>query len=153
MPTTTTVHAIVKPTSGAEPADLYGVATRLADSVEAALVALDSTYTDVTYNGAWANFGTPYEEVSYRKTVTGRVELRGSAKHGTTSTTGTVFTLPSGFRPAKTRRFNINANTGAALITIDSAGVVSVIAYVSPTGGTGNATILSFDNVSFDTQA
>jgi hypothetical protein len=42
MPTTTPEFGIVKPTSGAEPADMYGVSTRLADSTETALVALDT---------------------------------------------------------------------------------------------------------------
>lgn len=148
MPTTTDVYGIVKPTSGAEPANGYGALTDLADSVEAALVTAP-TFTNVTYNGSWTDFGSPYEEVSYTLSVQGIVRLRGVAKHATTSTTGTVFTLPSGYRPAKTRRLYLGANNGVALVHIDSAGVVSVQSYLS----SGTAAALSFDQVAFDISA
>lgn len=145
MPTTTGI-GIVKPAAGTEPADLYGVATRLADSVQSVFAP---AYTNVTYNGSWTDYGSGYEETSYAK-VGNRVQLRGTAKHATTSTTGTVFTLPDGYRPAKTRGFRLYAaGNGVAQISIDSAGVVSILSYAS----SGNGGFLCFDGVSFDLAA
>jgi len=106
-------------------------------------------FTNVTYNGSWADFGSPYEEVSYRLLADGTVQLRGLAKHATTSTTGIVFTLPVGYRPAKTRHYKIDAGPGWAIITIASGGVVAIASYVS----SGSAANVSFDGVSFDTAA
>lgn len=107
---------------------------------------LDPTFTGVTYSGSWSDYGASgYEEVSYAK-VGSVVHLRGSAKHGTAGQLGTVFTLPAGYRPAKTRRYMVNANTGFALVTIANTGVVAIAAYIS----SGTAAIVAFDGVTFD---
>lgn len=106
---------------------------------------LDPTFTNVTFNGSWTNFGAPYEEVSYAK-VGSIIRLRGLAKHATAGTTGTVFTLPSGYRPAKQRHFVVGAGPGLAIITITSAGVVAIASYIS----SGTAANVEFDPISFD---
>lgn len=107
--------------------------------------ALDPTFTNVAYAGAWSDFGAPYEEVSYAK-VGSVVVLRGSAKHAVTGTTGTVFTLPVGYRPTKTRRFICNAAGGIAVVTVSNLGVVAVAAYAAA----GSAATLAFDGIAFD---
>jgi hypothetical protein len=100
MPESTPLFGIVKPTSGAEPADLYGVATRLADSVEDALAGLGQweeytpTWTASTSNPTLGN-----------GTLTGRfmrignlIHFRISLTFGSTTTVGSglyAFTLPA----------------------------------------------------------
>lgn len=106
-------------------------------------------FTNVTYNGSWTDFGAPYEEVSYRLLADGTVQLRGMTKHATTTTTGTVFTLPAGYRPAKQRHYKLDSNSGHAIVTIANTGVVSVALY----GAGASAAFISFDGVTFDTAA
>lgn len=144
MPTTTDSGFVI-PSSGSEPADMYGVATRLGNSAE---TVINPTYTDVTYSNSWTDFGSPYEETSVGK-VGNDIRLRGMSKHATAGQTGVVCNLPDGYRPTKTRHFKLDAGAGWALVTIDSGGDVTVVSYVS--GGT--AAHLSFDGVSFDNAA
>jgi hypothetical protein len=117
----------------------------LAEKIEA---DFHPAYTDVTFNGAWTNFGAPYEEASYAK-VGSIVRLRGSVKHATTSTTGTIFTLPAGYRPTKQRIYLVPANAGFAFIAVATTGVVSVNSY----GASGNAGIIALDVINFDVAA
>src|SRR5689334_2044880 len=124
MPTTT-AHGFVKPLSDTEPADLFGVAGRLADSVESVMCP---AYTDVTFENSWTNYGSGFEEASFAKEGQ-RVYIRGAVKNATAGSTTVIFTLPAGYRPAKTRGFTRRANTGQAGITIDSAGAVFLAAY------------------------
>lgn len=148
MPDFTPEYDLPYPT-GVESPNGPGAFKALAEATEAAMLAHDTpSFTNVTYNGAWTDFGGAYEEVSYAK-VGGIVYLRGSAKHGTTSTTGLVFTLPADYRPAKARNYKVPANAGFATITLGADGQVTVATYVS----SGTAAILSFDGVSFDTSA
>lgn len=106
---------------------------------------LDPAYAAVVFNGAWLDFGGPYEEVSYAK-VGSVVHLRGMCKHATAGQIGTVFTFPLGYRPTKQRHYKLDAGPGWATVTISALGVVSIASYQS--GGT--AANLSFDGVSFD---
>ena len=106
------------------------------------------TFTDVTFAGAWTNFGGVYEEASYAR-LGHVVRLRGAIKHAVTSTTGTIFTLPIGFRPAKQRFWSIPANTGFATVTLQTNGIFSLGSYQSG----GNAGIISLEDVSWDLAA
>lgn len=105
----------------------------------------DSVFTDVTFSGSWTNFGAPYEEVSYAK-FGDIVRLRGLLKHAVTSTTGTVFTLPVGYRPAKSRRFVVDAAGGQAVCVLANTGVFQVAGYQNG----GNAGTIGMDLISFD---
>lgn len=117
----------------------------LADKIESEIYP---AFTDVAFNGAWANFGAPYEEASYAR-IGIKVWLRGLIKHAVTTTTGTVFTLPVGYRPAKTRRFVIDAGSGQAIVTLSNAGVFSIASYING----GSATTIGLDKVSWDVAA
>lgn len=117
----------------------------LADDLESKFFP---AFTEVTFNGSWANYGEPYEEASYAK-LGNVVRLRGLIKHATTSTTGTVFTLPAGYRPAKTRRLVIDAGTGQAVVTINNSGVFAIASYING----GAATTIGLEMVSFDLAA
>ncbi len=72
MPTTTPNWEIVKPTSGAEPADMYGTLTRLADSVE---TAMDTLGEWEDYTPVWAGSGGNPTAVNH--TITGRYKQIG----------------------------------------------------------------------------
>lgn len=99
MPESTPLFGIVKPTSGAEPADLYGVATRLADSVEEALAGLGQweeytpTWAAATTNPTLGNGTLSGKYAQVGKLVFFRIEL----SMGSTTTYGSgnyAFSLP-----------------------------------------------------------
>jgi hypothetical protein len=146
MPKTTT-NGIVIPTADTEPADLYGVSTRLGQSVETVFCG---PWTAVAaFSNSWVNYGSGEQDAQYRKSGD-EVELRGIIKSGTTST---AFTLPAGYRPPEVVRPPIMqagvANTGAASISIEADGDVVVNGYI----GTGANTAVSLDGIRFSITA
>jgi hypothetical protein len=148
MPDFTPEYDFPYPT-GVESPNGPGAFRALAEAVETELLAqANPSFTNVTYNGAWTDFGSTFEEVSYAKVGT-VVYLRGTAKHGTPATTGLIFTLPEDYRPTKDRLYMFIANAGFARCTISSAGAVTILSYIS--SGTGAS--ISFDGFSFDTAA
>jgi hypothetical protein len=78
------------------------------------------TWVDVpSFSNGWENIGAPFQVVSYSKDAQGIVWIRGVASAGGV---GTMFTLPSGFRPAATELFGCDANGtsgGHAIARID----------------------------------
>lgn len=93
------------------------------------LVALltDSGWITATLAGTWVNFGAPYENAQYR-ILNGVVYLAGVVKSG--ATTGTILTLPAGYRPLATLRFPLVDGVSSLSINgleITSAGVVSPV--------------------------
>jgi hypothetical protein len=58
-----------------------------------------------TLTNGWVNYGAPRQNMSFRKTPTGDVVIRGSVKNGANNTV--VFTLPVGYRPAAERVFSV----------------------------------------------
>jgi hypothetical protein len=92
----------------------------------------------------WSNFGGVTQAAGYRKTPTGEVQLRGLIKDGTITEGTTLFTLPSGYRPAAQRSFPaIHGGNNVCRITVESTGEVVI------RGGTNNA-FLSLEPVRFD---
>jgi hypothetical protein len=86
--------------------------------------------TAVTYVAPWADYPAPYEGVTYYKNKEGRVHLQGLARYTGAAVTGTMFTLPSGYRPAarliltgrqhdKTVRIDIDPSGSGELMTTD----------------------------------
>jgi hypothetical protein len=93
------------------------------------------------FNGAWVNYdSTNYQVVSFCKDILGFVHLRGAAKNGTAGTS--IFTLPAGYRPAKTLGFPIAAGASTSALEVTSAGAVG------PYGAVGN-TYISLNGISF----
>lgn len=76
----------------------------------------------ITFAGAWVNFGAPYEDGTYWKDTIGDIHLQGRIKSGT----GTITTLPVGYRPSGTNAFNVRASSALGVITIASDGVVAL---------------------------
>jgi hypothetical protein len=62
----------------------------------------ETTWTNITLGAGWSNYGSPYQVAQYKRDVSNFVNLRGLIKGGTT---GTLFTLPTGFRPKATEIF------------------------------------------------
>jgi hypothetical protein len=92
-----------------------------------------------TFASGWSSaLGSPYPVPSYMIDSTGRVHLRGTVTGGT----GTIMTLPVGYRPYYTWRLPTQSNGAVALITVDSSGVVSLVS--------GSATNVELGNLSFD---
>jgi Pectate lyase superfamily protein len=95
-----------------------------------------------TLAGSWVSaFGSPYPTPSYMIDSTGRVHLRGTVTGGT----GTIMTLPVGYRPVYTWRLPSLSNGAVALVTVDSSGVVSL--------NSGSGTNLELGGLSFDMTA
>jgi hypothetical protein len=92
-----------------------------------------------TLTNSWVNaLGAPYPVPSFMIDSTGRVHLRGTISSGT----GPIMTLPEGYRPCVTWRIPTQSNGAAALLSIDSAGVVDILS--------GSNTNLELGNLSFD---
>lgn len=108
-----------------------------------------------TMGASWVNFdnslATPsatagHRNAGYKKDPFGVVQLRGVIKNGTAP--GTVFTLPSGYRPVKDQAFVRGAGVGLALINISaSTGAVSVNNYLA----SGTNAYVYLDDIEFDT--
>jgi hypothetical protein len=105
-------------------------------SVFAADVQGDAGWTAATLVNSWVTNGGAWPTPGFRKGADGRVYLRGVVKSGTSFST--IFTLPTGYRPAaKTSFAPLNANAGAELdINTDGTVVCSVgsTAYVGLDG-------------------
>jgi hypothetical protein len=95
-----------------------------------------STWTGVTFEGTWVNFGSTFQEVEYRK-VGDVVQVRGLAKDGTVGSV--IFTLPSGFRPPADLHF-INYSAAAP-----GGFVVNTVGEVDSIFGSNGTFALNFE--------
>ena len=102
-------------------------------------------WNSVSFQNSWSDAGYPSPLCSYYKDPFGTVWLQGGAIHSGNSS-ATIFTLPSGYRPASTLIISTygEASSTATLtiVTITTAGAVSML----PSGNT-----VSFNNISFQT--
>lgn len=97
-------------------------------------------FTDANLAGNWTCYsGTTYPCPSFTRTTAGVVVLRGLVKNGT----GTITTLPAGFRPDKHLILPaLSTGNAPARIDVNTDGTVSWV------GGGGNSWI-SLDNIRF----
>lgn len=82
----------------------------------------------------WSNFGASgYADVTYEKEPTGYVTVSGLVKGGTIAdaSSGNVFVLPAGYRPAGRLVFPSVANNGFGRVDVTAAGEVRVVAGAS----------------------
>ena len=81
--------------------------------------------------GTWANYGSGFSGMAYRLREAGVVDLVGVVTHSTA--TGTIFTLPAGYRPLTGIACTMPANTlisgtfGVDMIQISDSGAVSTV--------------------------
>ncbi len=93
----------------------------------------------------WRDYATAldtYQTTAYRKNPLGRVELRGLVERASGVGT-TIFTLPEGYRPTKTRIFVTLGSAGVGRVDITPGGVVT---YIS-----GGVTFFTLEGITFDT--
>ena len=92
----------------------------------------------ITFGSTFSNQGTENAEVTVD--ALGRVELRGRVTGSSITTTTTITTLASGFRPSDTRYISVNVNNSGnyypGVIQIQSSGVVSILCNTSGWTGT-----------------
>lgn len=94
------------------------------------------------FENAFENYAfTTHEACSFRRDQRGRVYGKGLAKNATTGTTGTVYTLPVGYRPPRQIRRPTTANGKFAELTIETTGEVTL----SAADDADPATIFSVD--------
>jgi hypothetical protein len=94
------------------------------------------------FTNSWVNYdATNDTKAAFRRTCSGEIQIRGVVKSGTVGTGTPVFTLPAGFRPTKTQRRAINSNNAFGVVTITTAGEVSV--------STGSNVLADFGDLRF----
>jgi hypothetical protein len=96
------------------------------------------------FQNGWVNFGSGQTDASFTKDATGVVHIRGQVAGGTVNpgVTGSVFTLPVGYRPPSLVYVAALTTNGANVVTPGYVGV-------SPTGdvivGVGNNAFVALD--------
>jgi len=81
-----------------------------------------STYTALTLQNGWENYGGGYGKASYFKDISGVVHLSGLVRSGTAGARITV--LPEGYRPANALVFRNYTQYGAGRLNVSSDGSV-----------------------------
>ena len=99
----------------------------------------DEAFTNATYLNSWVDYGATHNKAGYYKTVDGVVRLQGAVKSGTIGQP--IFTLPTGYRPAKTLLVTVPSNGAFGIVEIQTDG--DVIAT------TGNNTYVSLEGIQF----
>ena len=100
-------------------------------------------WTAPTLLNSWVNYDAAnFSNAGYVKDNEGFVHLRGVVGSGVAAT---VFTLPSGFRPARRAIFSVVGNDLFARVDVATTGDVVVIV------GAGG-TLLQLDGITFDTR-
>lgn len=99
--------------------------------------------TAVTFASGWADYGGSYAGAKYAKFGDGSVVLSGLVARAVAGS-GTIFTLPTGHRPAADLVFIVASVAGYSRVDVTSAGTVALV----PDPGTGVA-FLSLSTISF----
>lgn len=87
---------------------------------------------DSSLSNGWVRYSATYNQPGYTKGSDGIVSLKGLIKSGTAVSGETIFTLPAGYRPAKTTIFPVVRARDYGRIDILSDGRV-IVRYASPT--------------------
>jgi hypothetical protein len=118
---------------------LYSQLTDMLETINRLVNAANNeTWQTPILAGSWTNYGEDAPPAGYYKDGQGAVHLRGIVKGGS----GTIFTLPFGYRPGYKHSTASLANSIACLIQVAPDGTVAW-----QSGGT-NAWV-SLDNISF----
>ncbi|ASA21945.1 hypothetical protein [Paenibacillus donghaensis] len=88
----------------------------------AKLTAASKTWIAPTLLNNWTNYGGTEDTAGYTKDSDGFVHIKGTVKLGYAA--AVVYTLPPGYRPAKTLRFPLVAAEKFGAMTIDPSGGV-----------------------------
>jgi hypothetical protein len=97
---------------------------------------------------SWANYGSGYPGLHYRKNPDGRVVMAGVVRGGALGTA--VFTLPVGYRPiAADTSLPIAMAGGTGSFSVNSSGTVALGGW---SGAVNGSTFTYFDGAEFDTE-
>lgn len=106
-------------------------------------------WTAVTFENSFSDYNTAsHQPCAYLKDSMGFVHLRGLFKRASAALASNVFTLPSGFRPAKGSNFPAVANGKFARVEVDASGQVRVLSADDASW----FSFVSLDGVTFDTR-
>lgn len=94
-------------------------------------------WTPFSLQNSWVDYSPPYASAAYTKTSAGVILLKGMIRSGS----GTVATLPAGYRPAMQTMFTTTASQAASRIDIRSDGTIGV--------AVGSNTWVSLDGIEF----
>jgi hypothetical protein len=104
---------------------IWGQQDFVSATPQPAQIPLLGSWTNLTLQNSWAHQSGTYNVPQYNKNYsTGEISIRGNIGGGSTSTT--MFTLPSGFRPSLARLFIVPA-AGAddyAILQVNTDGTV-----------------------------
>jgi hypothetical protein len=100
-------------------------------------------WNSVSFQNSWSDAGFPSPLCSYYKDAFSVVRLQGGAIRGSNSS-ATIFTLPSGYRPASVMIFPVYGEVSSvatlSIVTIDTSGNVSML----PAGNTVGLNSITF---------
>jgi len=100
-------------------------------------------WNSVTFQNSWSDAGFPSPLCSYYKDAFSVVRLQGGAIRASNSS-ATIFTLPSGYRPASVMIFPVYGEVSSvatlSIVTIDTSGNVSML----PAGNTVGLNSITF---------
>lgn len=94
-----------------------------------------------TLLNSWSDYGSGYRGARFRISTVNEVQIQGMVASGTTTTGTAIFTLPTGYRPVETLRFNVVSNGVIGIVDVQSDGDVAIIA--------GSATYLNLTGIAF----
>lgn len=103
------------------------------------------------YATNWSDYNGGWEVGGYRMEAGNIVRLRGLIKHTTTTATGTMFTLPTGFRPNNTHIFTCTsqgagATNGGSRVDVNSSGDVYIVGHLA----NGGSAYISLASITFE---
>lgn len=139
----------IGPRAGASHLDTFEVRANTflldSDGVNGTIIRQGSyaSWTAVTFQNSWVNYGGSFANAAYRLLPDGRVELRGLVKGGTLN--ANIFILPTGLRPAETLLFTVSCQTNLGRLDITATGGV----YIHDDHAIGNG-FVSLSGVCFD---
>jgi hypothetical protein len=101
--------------------------TVIADTVTPTTITTDS-WTAPTLTNSWSNYAS-FAAAGYKKTADGTVHIKGLVRNGTVSatSTGNIFTLPTGYRPSELRMFTVVSSTGTGRLDVNTDGSVRAV--------------------------
>jgi hypothetical protein len=81
------------------------------------------TWTPLSLQHGWLNFGTPYSDLQYTKASDKIVTIRGVVKSGTTLADTVIATLPSGNCPITRQVFSVPSNDVYGRVDVDGCDI------------------------------
>lgn len=125
---------------------MFDTILKLLKSLETRLEILERSrgsneaFIDASYLNSWVSYNTTtHNKAGYFKSTDSIVHLQGMVKSGTIN--NPIFTLPAGYRPAKTLVFTVPSNGAFGVLEVQTDG--DVIAT------TGNNTYVSLEGIRF----